>query len=872
MSSSCIIIMALLALLLLLGVVGSSITNDDYKYYKGQQQQRQHHQQRRQQDRDNNEPANSHIAEQMLSSFFERLNYLEEQYGTNLVTVQDATDVYPILLSKKTGNTDDDNNNGGCPMDYNPNEKMTSSCYTPIITIHDRITNPLVFDQSQPYLPEVLFLGGIDTPQHMDMLGPSSIYETLKLLLDCAACEALSPWVVLPASSPRWNDTTTTTTEIPTATTTTTTHNNNNNNNALTCRNELQSQGIDDKLRKWLARLVATRKIIAVPIVDVPGFYHRLRMEESSGQSSSATTTNDNADNAANKMTSLSSSSWSQCDFPYPAHWKPTSSSSESNNNCMSTFPSQLINEVFRSHAIQLGLAFHGHVDDFLLPSGWIGVPSWKSEASLPSDTTPSTIATVDEDAMIEISWSYSMFGRSTNNNNEALSYSVQSIPPKSKIVMNEQTENFCQGATMEHWAFSAGMTMIDEPDDSGFGGPIWLEQCDGSEYALERTNRYDSLSLRSFVASVVASSSSEYPRCLPGFELLGDETLCLSENNDSNFFFDSSRLGSNLRMSILATELVEPWASIRSVAGVEFRDEDIIPSSPRLPEKCPQARAMTLPESLLMKDLNITWTVGGAFTVTETAIMHGKWDVLDKKIFDCVTQPTKQELDAFFTILRDFEVMEGETAQEMEDDVSFTPVQSGVTRWHPSQLTTSAVRATPAETTFSASLDLSDYKVGDVVSIFALARTDQREHKGGNQPQSSIVNARSNPDWSHTYTTIDGSLSAVHGRLDWFSVPVTITIGEQPGFFSSNRPTETSVRISDIGLVTNDTPGIEDLFYPILAAIIVVALVFFCAFCREESDGTDVFSVLKERRAIKRQKISMDEFFSEEARSLELT
>jgi len=226
MSSSCIIIMALLALLLLLGVVGSSITNDDYKYYKGQQQQRRrHHQQRRrQQDRDNNEPANSHIAEEMLSSFFERLNYLEEQYGTNLVTVQDATDVYPILLSKKTGNTDDDNDNGGCPMDYNPNEKMTSSCYTPIVTIHDRITNPLVFDQSQPYLPEVLFLGGIDTPQHMDMLGPSSIYETLKLLLDCAACEALSPWVVLPKSSPPWNDTTTT--EIPTATTTTTTHNN----------------------------------------------------------------------------------------------------------------------------------------------------------------------------------------------------------------------------------------------------------------------------------------------------------------------------------------------------------------------------------------------------------------------------------------------------------------------------------------------------------------------------------------------------------------------------------------------------------------------------------------------------------------------
>jgi hypothetical protein len=35
----------------------------------------------------------------------------------------------------------------------------------------------------------------------------------------------------------------------------------------------------------------------------------------------------------------------------------------------------------------------------------------------------------------------------------------------------------------------------------------------------------------------------------------------------------------------------------------------------------------------------------------------------------------TKQELDAFFTILRDFEVMEGETSEEMSEEVNFTPI-----------------------------------------------------------------------------------------------------------------------------------------------------------------------------------------------------
>jgi len=817
------IIMALMA-----GLASNKISAVSANAYHDNEGQ-EHSKNQERQEQTNNEPSNN-IAEQMLSTFFEKLNYLEEQYESNLVTVQDATDAYPILSQT----------NGGCPMDsrkfkmQQQEDKMP--CYTPIVTIHDRITNPL--DHSQ-YLPEVILLSGLDTPKQMDMLGPSSIYETLKLLLECAACEALSPWVAPAAptkASPPLNDTISETTAII--------------NPAITCRNELLSRGIDDDLRKWMARLVATRKIIALPIVDVAAFYSRLEMEESGQQST--------ADGAG-------SENISQCDFPYPDHWKTPSSSSESSNNkCMSTFPSQLLNELFRSHAFQLGVAFHGQLDDFLLPNGWIGVPSWESEVPL-SANAPPTITSVDEDAMIEIGLAYSGFGRSTNNNG-ATSYSVQTIPPKSKKVIDEEADNDCKGATMEHWAFSAGLTLNDE-SNSGTA-PIWLEQCDG-EYASEQPNHYDSLSLRSFIASVV-STRNEYPLCLPGFEV--DETICLPENNDPHFFFDNvSHLGSKLRMSLLAIELVEPWTSIRSIAGVELRDDDVIPQSQRLPEICPKARAMTLPESVLMKDVNITWTIGGAFTVTETAIMHGKWDVLDKKIFDCVTQPTKQELDAFFTILRDFEVMEGETAQEMEDDVSFTPVQNGITRWHPSQLNGKA-GVIPAETTFTVSLDLSDYKVGDVIAIYALARTDQREYTGENRPQSSFVNTRTNPDWSHSNKGMAGSSSAVQGRLDWFSVPVTITIGAQPGFFQSKQPIETSLRVSDIGLVSNDSPGIEDLFYPLLAAIIVVALVFFCAFCREESDGTDIFSVLKERRAIKRQKISMDEFFSEEAHSLELT
>ena len=136
---------------------------------------------------------------------------------------------------------------------------------------------------------------------------------------------------------------------------------------------------------------------------------------------------------------------------------------------------------------------------------------------------------------------------------------------------------------------------------------------------------------------------------------------------------------------------------------------------------------------------------------------------------------------------------MEGETAEEMAEDVNFTPVQSGVTRWHATSSSSSKKNmAIPPETTFSVSLDLHHYKVGDVIAIYSLARTDQgwvlfgdasdsRSSSINIPAKSNVVNARTNPQWSHVHNTnsIDGGASLIKGRLDWFSVPVTIEIGK---------------------------------------------------------------------------------------------
>jgi len=275
------------------------------------------------------------------------------------------------------------------------------------------------------------------------------------------------------------------------------------------------------------------------------------------------------------------------------------------------------------------------------------------------------------------------------------------------------------------------------------------------------------------------------------------------------------------------------------------------------------------MPESSLLSEVTVTWTVGGGLTVDETAIMHGRWDVLDGRIFDCASQPTKEDLDSFFSVLRDFEAMEGETSRQMEDDVSFTPVQRGPTRWRtrPADGKKGGTAIIPAETTFEVTLDLSDYGAGDVVAIYALARTDQGWRTAGGEgppPRSNVVNSRTDPEWS--------SPDGMRGRLDFWSVPVTLTILPQPGFVESPEAVETSVRYSDRGYVPEDVDMFRSVATSLVLAAAVVAVIFCCAFVRDESDGTDVLSVLRERRNIRRQKISVEEFWREESESLELT
>ena len=422
------------------------------------------------------------------------------------------------------------------------------------------------------------------------------------------------------------------------------------------------------------------------------------------------------------------------------------------------------MNELVRSHSFHLGVSFHGPKDDdsMLADKGWTEIPAGVGD---------------DEDAFEQIALAMGAFGTIANRDFEE--YSVASSDEGGEG--ESQSARGCSGSSFSQFAFGAGL------GQTAGGADVWMQECpcapldEGDAYCDGNNGangRYAGSSLRSFVARVVAprESAGDSPSGafdvadLPGFEGPGESPTL----NEAGFLSVDSRLGNNVRMAILATELAEPYAAIRSVAEVELRDDDAVPLSPRIPGECRGTRSVEMPESSLLSEVEVTWTVGGSLTVDETAIMHGRWGVLDGKVFDCVTQPTKQELDTFFTVLRDFEAMEGETASQMEDDVSFAPVRTGVTRW---RAHAGRGEVIPPETTFSVTLDLSDYSAGDVIAIYALARTDQGWAAGeDSSPRSNVVNSRTNPEWSFP--------NGIQGRLDFWSVPVTLTILPQPGEF----------------------------------------------------------------------------------------
>jgi hypothetical protein len=144
--------------------------------------------------------------------------------------------------------------------------------------------------------------------------------------------------------------------------------------------------------------------------------------------------------------------------------------------------------------------------------------------------------------------------------------------------------------------------------------------------------------------------------------------------------------------------------------------------------------------------------------------------------------------------------------------------------------------------------------KTLDQLVVIASARVDQSWTKLRSNvkplmdPQSHIVNARTNPDWYH-----ESAGKKIIGRLDWFSIPLTVVIGDftdsvgtQGGHLVTTVEMNPRVDDNDAakGGMKPKSAAKEQMWFPVAlwqALVIGLFLVAFCLCCMMVRRGGQV-------------------------------
>lgn len=205
---------------------------------------------------------------------------------------------------------DDDagNNGGGCPNYFG--------------IVQDYAAYP-EGSEAASQLPTVLLSGALHGDERV---GPTTVMETTLLLLQAAACQKYRQEL---QSHEDQND----------------------------CTDALREQaGLSNPQQiQWLARLVATRRIIVVPAANALGYFRNDRTE---------------AGIDPNR------------DFPFDS----TDSSS-----CMQTMAARTLNELFREHIVQMAVTFHAGIA--LIGYEWGAFPYLVQTTNLPTSHSPDHMA-----------------------------------------------------------------------------------------------------------------------------------------------------------------------------------------------------------------------------------------------------------------------------------------------------------------------------------------------------------------------------------------------------------------------------------------------------------------------------------------------
>jgi hypothetical protein len=626
------------------------------------------------------------------SEFPEQLDYWTKDYP-DLVKVTTAQEAYGFPTA---GNADD------CPF------YKSKGCPNYIFTIQDFVAHPEGSDSSN-HLPEVFWSGCLHGNERV---GPTSVMEAAGLLLESAHCESL----------PRRDGDKPLDAQLK---------------QAQQCRLALRNKGIDDVHRRWLARLVTTRRIVVVPTANALGYYRNERTEDGIDPNR---------------------------DFPYDV---------EDPALCMQTIAGRTLNEIYREHMFQLALTFHAGTE--VVGYEW-GAPSWLNHLA------------PDDEAQQQIGSGYSRYGGGWSKSR-----------PYPYGTMNDLVY-YVRGG-MEDWAYAGSWTpeLVIPCEPKQFGG-----------YPKEKTT-YNNSTLRVFNMLIETSDNKE------PHSNLGSSLDVLNGKTEGN-----GHVSRNIRLSLLAAEMVQPYTAIVAVNQLALSD-DVVPLTSRKHKSCMDNKAVMVAKNA--KVVDVEWTVGGSMTVDNTQLWFAKWDDVGGEV-DCwthISETTK------FLKAKNFKGIVNGTGY-FSPSSSYPFAKESLTGHEPT-----------IGPLFRATIPLDDFKQGDKIVVVASANVDQSWKKQPKNiapkviPQSHIVNARTDPEYHH-----ESNGKHIQGRIDWYSIPLTIVIGN----FDDSVGTRDEDLVNTIELhprfgdTTNAKGGTkpkaantDQLWFPVMFWLyLAVALLFFAS------------------------------------------
>ncbi|CAM9333225.1 unnamed protein product [Ectocarpus sp. 4 AP-2014] len=302
----------------------------------------------------------------------------------------------------------------------------------------------------------------------------------------------------------------------------------------------------------WLARLALTRSTVIMPMANSIGYYNTDRWEHGMDPNR---------------------------DFPY----------GQVPQNCMTTITARQVlsasidlsvrsvNEVWREHAFQLAVTFHGGMVGMAYEWGSPDHPHRQDRKGNWLDVSP------DHEAQKELTAGLSRFAGGFKEHG-------RTFKPYPTGRMNELVYPVAGG--MEDWAYAGSWGKGKGVCDPGVNG----------QYPKEKTI-YSSAMLRALNILVEASNFKHPPQALLGSRqgLLGHTP---SEEEHGN-----GHVARNVRLALMAVDLVEPY--------VQWGPFDVET------EENGGTKVVVTDEK---HGVDMEWTVGGSFEVDATQLVWGPW------------------------------------------------------------------------------------------------------------------------------------------------------------------------------------------------------------------------------------------------------